>query len=79
LGNLTASQLWQAANRDLPSLSSSIDNRDYQPLLRWLREKVHAHGRRYPASELVERATGRALDTEAHLSVLESKVKELGS
>ena len=79
LGNLTASQLWQAANRALPSLSSSIDNRDYQPLLRWLREKVHAHGRRYPASELVQRATGKALDPEAHLSVLESKVKELGS
>jgi carboxypeptidase Taq len=77
LGNLTSSQLWQTAQRDLPTLSTSIDNRDYQPLLRWLREKVHSHGRRYTASDLVQRATGKPLDPEAHLKVLESKVQEL--
>jgi carboxypeptidase Taq len=77
LGNLTSSQLWQAANRDIPTLPTSVQNRDYQPLLRWLREKVHSHGRRYPAAELVQRATGKPLDPEAHLKVLESKVQEL--
>jgi len=77
LGNLTSSQLWQAANRDIPTLPTSVENRDYQPLLRWLREKVHSHGRRYPAAELVHRATGKPLDPEAHLNVLESKVQEL--
>ena len=77
LGNLTSSQLWQAANRDLPTLSASVENRDYQPLLRWLREKVHSHGRRYAAADLVQHATGKALDPEAHLKVLEAKVQEL--
>jgi carboxypeptidase Taq len=77
LGNLTSSQLWQAANRDIPTLPTSVENRDYQPLLRWLREKVHSHGRRYPAAELVQHATGKPLDPEAHLKVLESKVQEL--
>jgi len=77
LGNLTSSQLWQAANRDIPALPTSVENRDYQPLLRWLREKVHSHGRRYTAADLVQRATGKPLDPEAHLKVLESKVQEL--
>jgi len=54
-----------------------VENRDYQPILRWLREKVHSHGRRYPAAELVQHATGKPLDPGAHLKVLESKVQEL--
>ena len=79
LGNLTSSQLWQAAHRDLPSLPNSIETRDYAPLLRWLREKIHSHGRRYTAAELVQRATGKALDPEDHLSILEAKVNALAS
>jgi carboxypeptidase Taq len=79
LGNLTASQLWQAAHRDLPSLPNSIQTRDYSPLLRWLREKIHSHGRRYTAAELVQRATGKPLDPEDHLSILEAKVNALAS
>ena len=77
LGNLTASQFWQAAHHDLPNLHSSLEQRDYQPLLQWLRQKIHVHGRRYLAGDLIRQATGKPLDPEAHLSILETKVKEL--
>ena len=79
LGNLAGSQLWQAAHQDLPNLHSALDQREYHPLLNWLRQKVHTHGRRYLAGELIRRATGKPLDPEAHLTILETKVKELGS
>ena len=78
LGNLTGSQLWKAAHRDLPNLQTKLDQRDYQPLLQWLRQKVHTHGRRYLAGELIRQATGKPLDPEDHLSILEQKVKDLG-
>ena len=77
LGNLTGSQLWQAAQQSLPELSASLENRDYQPLLRWLRENVHVHGRRHLAGDLIQHATGKPLDPEAHLAVLEQKVIDL--
>ena len=77
LGNLAGSQLWRAAHRDLPDLSTQLDRRDYQPLLQWLRQNVHSHGRRYLAGELIQRATGKRLDPEDHLSILEQKVKDL--
>jgi len=77
LGNLTGSQLWMAAHRDLPSLQNKLDQRDYQPLLHWLRQKVHAHGRRYLAGELIRHATGKTLGPEDHLSILEQKVRDL--
>lgn len=79
LGNLTGSHLWQAAQFDLPNLHSSLEQRDYHPLLQWLRQKVHAHGRRFLASDLIRHATGKPLSPEAHLSILETKVKDLGS
>jgi len=79
LGNLAGSQLWQAAHRDLPDLHSSLEQRIYQPLLVWLREKVHSHGRRYLAGDLIRQATGKPLDPEAHLSILETKVEELAT
>jgi len=79
LGNLTGSQLWQAAHRNLPNLQASLDRRDYHPLLQWLRQNIHAHGRRYLAGDLIQRATGKPLDPEAHLSILEEKVKDLSS
>jgi carboxypeptidase Taq len=79
LGNITSSQIWQAVHRDLPDLHDALKQRNYQPLLKWLRQKIHAHGRRYLAGELVRHATGKPLDPEAHLSTLEAKVKELGA
>ena len=77
LGNLTGSQLWQAAQKDLPHLHSSLEQRDYLPLLQWLRQKVHAHGRRHLAGDLIRHATGEPLGPAAHLSILEQKVKAL--
>jgi len=58
LGNIFAAQLMAAANRDLPSLDRECAAGRFDALLAWLRERVHAHGRRFPADELVARGTG---------------------
>jgi len=62
LGNLYAAQLWEAARAVLPDLDAQLAQGEFGALLDWLRRNVHAHGRRWPASELCCRATGRALD-----------------
>ncbi|NCY02394.1 MAG: carboxypeptidase M32 [Planctomycetia bacterium] len=58
LGNLFAAQLMAAAERQLSDLDREIARGRFEGLLGWLREHVHAHGRRYESAELVERATG---------------------
>ena len=70
LGNLISSQLFDAASDALPDLSSSISRGEFEPLLEWLRTNVHAHGRRYPADELVERATGSPLSSAPFLNYI---------
>ena len=68
LGNLISAQLFRAAEAELGDLAPRFAAGEFGPLLGWLRENVHAHGRNYSASELVERATGRALSADDYLA-----------
>jgi len=61
LGNLYAAQLFAQAGSDLGDLDGQFRKGDFSPLRQWLQEKIHRHGRRYSAAELVERVTGSPL------------------
>ena len=58
LGNVNAAQLMFAAEKHVPGLLDQLAQGHYQPLLDWLRENIHQHGRRYLPAELMRRATG---------------------
>jgi carboxypeptidase Taq len=58
LGNVIGAQLMDAARRDLPDLEAGFAAGEFAPLLSWLRDRVHRHGRKLTPDELVERATG---------------------
>jgi len=73
LGNLLAAQLWDAANKDLPNLCASIENGQHKPLLSWLGDKVHRHGRRMNLLTLSEFATARPLSSDSFLQYLEKR------
>ncbi|HSR26066.1 MAG TPA: carboxypeptidase M32, partial [Candidatus Eisenbacteria bacterium] len=61
LGNLVSAQLMEAARRELPDVEAGFASGRFAPLLGWLRERVHRHGRKFAPDELVERATGRPI------------------
>ncbi|MBV9772923.1 MAG: carboxypeptidase M32 [Gemmatimonadetes bacterium] len=77
LGNLYAAQLWEAVRAALPGLDDRMREGDFTPLLGWLRENVHRHGRRFTAPELCRRATGKPLSPEPLLRYLEGKLRPL--
>ncbi len=58
LGNLYAAQMYEAAECDLPELSGQLAEGVFSPLRDWLRDRVHCHGMRYGASELITRISG---------------------
>jgi len=58
LGNVCAAQLFAAAEAALPELPEDFRHGRFAPLLGWLRERVHRHGRRYRSADLVSQATG---------------------
>ncbi|HEU5170414.1 MAG TPA: carboxypeptidase M32 [Gemmatimonadales bacterium] len=62
LGNVYAAQLFAAAGRAIGDLDAQFGRGDFSGLLGWLREQVHAHGRRLTAARLIARATGAPPD-----------------
>lgn len=64
LGNMLAAQLWYTAQNQVPNLDESIRRGEYSPLLDWLRQKVHRHGKLYDARKLARRVTGKELGPE---------------
>ncbi|MEI7774103.1 MAG: carboxypeptidase M32, partial [Verrucomicrobiota bacterium] len=72
LGNLNAAQLFQAAQKD-KSVTSGIKTANYQPLLQWLRKRVHAKGSTLLPAELITEATGTPLDPAPYLAHLRNR------
>lgn len=76
LGNLLSVQLLEAARRD-PAVAAGVDRAEYGPLLAWLAEHVHAHGRSLTPAELTERATGRPLSADPYVAYLHGKYEDI--
>jgi carboxypeptidase Taq len=77
LGSLYAAQMWEAALEARPDLRDRIAAGEFAGLLGWLREQVHAHGRRFKADELCRRVTGGPLGHGPLMRHLEGKLRPL--
>ena len=77
LGNLYAAQFWASARKAIPGMDANIAKGQFAPLLGWLRENIHRHGRRYRADELCKRVTGRDLSADPLIEYLQAKLRPL--
>ncbi len=72
LGNLNASHLVAAARRT-DRIGEEMERGEFSGLLRWMREKVHRPGSEHLPDELIERAAGSPVSSEAHLAHLRER------
>ncbi len=77
LGNLMSSQFYAQADRELADLEGQIAEGRFEELLDWLREKIHRHGRKRDANDLLQDVTGRTLDASSWLSYIRQKYGRL--
>jgi carboxypeptidase Taq len=77
LGNIFAAQLFARAREDMGDLDAAFARGEFAGLLGWLRTKVHRHGKRFPAAQLVEQATGAPPDQQPLVQALRTKYSEL--
>jgi carboxypeptidase Taq len=70
LGNLINAQLFEKIEQQIPDLKNQFSRGEFGPLLEWLRDRIHRHGSRYSASELVLRATETELSPEPFLGYI---------
>jgi carboxypeptidase Taq len=76
LGNILSVQLYETAIRE-PAIAAAVENAEYAPLLAWMREHVHRHGRKLLPNELVRQATGSPLTSEPYVRYLKRKFGEI--
>jgi carboxypeptidase Taq len=73
LGNMMAAQLWYTVLEAIPGLEKQFAEGNFQPLLHWLNDRVHRHGKRYDTDQMVQQATGMPLGPEALLRYLRER------
>jgi carboxypeptidase Taq len=77
LGNLLAVQFYRRALEDIPDMPVRFARGKFQPLLSWLRENIHQHGKKFTPEELVKRVTGEEMQAEPFLAYLRGKYGEI--
>ena len=73
LGSIYAAQLFAAATQADTNILPSIEKGDFIPLKAWLNTNVHELGSKMSADEIVESATGSALDVEMYKNYLKER------
>jgi len=73
LGSFYAAQFYSQAKKEITDLPHQVTKGTLDPLLKWLRDKVHQHGRRYTSEELCQKITGQKLDPAYFMRYLNEK------
>ena len=77
LGNLISAQLFARASEQIDGLHEQLAAGRFDALLGWLRDRVHRHGRKFTASELLHAITGGDLEAESWLAYIRRKYGEI--
>ncbi|MCP4888622.1 carboxypeptidase M32 [Rubripirellula sp.] len=77
LGNLAAAQLFATATEQIGDLDELLARGEFRPLLDWLHQRIHFHGRCFSGNELVQRACGSPLSAEPLTAYLTEKLGRL--
>lgn len=77
LGNLYAAQLWETAVAQHPEIETELAQGTTTTLVKWLRENIHQHGKKYTPGELVQRVTGGPLSHKAFTRYVTAKFSDI--
>lgn len=74
IGNLYASQFFDAAKSQIGGLDELFAKGDFAPLKEWLNENIHQSGKCLPPEKLCEKVTGKELSHKSLVEHLKSKI-----
>ncbi|MFC2171239.1 carboxypeptidase M32 [Acidobacteriota bacterium] len=77
LGNIISCQLFDVLKKDIPDAQKQIGAGEFGPILSWYREKIHRHGRKYTATELVSRVTGGPVSADPFCAYIKDKFSDI--
>lgn len=73
LGAMMAAQWFAAFKRDMPEWGAQIEKGDFAPLSHWLKRNIHEKASLVSRQQLLEEATGEALNADIYLQHLNDR------
>ena len=77
IGNILSAQFFSAAIKAHPEIPDDIAHGEFATLHHWLRNHLYQHGRKFTPNEIIEQATGSAINIGPYLAYLKQKYGEL--
>ena len=76
VGTAYSSQILHAMKKDI-DFDGCVKKGEFQPIVKWLKEKIHQHGGLKSPSELMKNATGEALNPKYFTDHLKEKFEDI--
>ncbi len=77
LGTMLSLQLYNCALQAHPEIPDEVERGQFDTLRTWLTSNVYRHGRKFEPLELIERVTGRPIETEPYVAYLKEKFGDM--
>ncbi len=77
IGNILSAQFYGAALKAPPGIMHEVTKGDFGTLHTWLRDNLYRHGSKFAPSDVVERATGAAMQMIPYLHYLHGRYGSL--
>ena len=77
LGTIYSSQVYEAMKKEFPDLESQIRSGDFSKIAGWLKEKIHLHGRKFLAEDLIKNICGEGLNPDVYTKYLKEKYSHI--
>lgn len=76
-GSFYSAQIEASIRKSIPTFDQEIEKGNLTPILNWLRENVHVHGRKYTSEELLTRISGSGLKFSYFMDYARKKYGEI--
>ena len=73
LGSIYAAQIYESLKREFPQIDREIEKGDFSRISEWLKEKIHKHGKKLLAEEIIKNACGEGLNPDCYIDYLRDK------
>ncbi|MEM7347712.1 MAG: carboxypeptidase M32, partial [Chloroflexota bacterium] len=78
LGNVLSGQFYGQALSEMPDLPDQFAKGEFGALLAWFTDKIHRHGRKFTANELLEQITGASrIQAQPYLTYITQKFSDI--
>lgn len=77
LGTIYAAQIYNTLKKEILDIEKYIEKGDFGKISEWLKEKIHKHGTKYLAEDLIKKVCGEGLNPNALINYLNKKYSEV--